>query len=287
MRWKLSIQEDRMARTDHNSDGVRPGLVGSLLHGLAVLDMFSKERPVVTVAEIAQKLGLHRSSASRIAATLAAAKYLRPVGEPGQYRLAGKLVALGQLAQEQTELVSAAAQPLADLVADLGETGHLAVLDGAQSVTVSVVDGWQTVRMHSHVGKRAPAHCSSMGKMLLAGLTDAELDALYADDPPERRTPNTITTLAGLKKHLAAARDAGYTVDNEELEPGLCCVAGPIFDPVGQLVASLSISGPSSRINAETIPVIAGKVMQAARSTSDNLGAPASIDGWYTLAPTS
>lgn len=258
-----------------NGDGARAGLVGSLLHGLAVLDMFDQERTTVSVAEIARRLGLHRSNASRIAATLAAAKYLSPTGEPGQYRLAGKLVALGQLAAEQTDLVSAAAQPLADLVADLGETGHLAVLDGAQSVTISVVDGWRTVRMHSYVGKRAPAHCSSMGKMLLAGLTDAELDALYAGHPPERRTPRTITDVPELKAHLAAALAAGYIVDDQELEPDLCCVAAPIYDPTSQLAASLSISGPASRINATTVPAIAEKVMRAARATSVNLGAPA------------
>lgn len=273
-----------MARTDGDGDGARTGMVGSLLHGLAVLDMFDHERTTVTVAEIARTLGLHRSNASRIAATLAAAKYLCPTGEPGQYRLAGKLAALGQLAQQQTDLVAAGAQPLRDLVAELGETGHLGVRDGAQSVTISVVDGWKTVRMHSYVGKRAPAHCSSMGKMLLAGLTETELDELYPGQALDRRTPNTITALPELKEHLAAARRARYIVDDQELEPDLCCVAAPVFGPRGQLVASLSISGPSSRINAESIPVIAGKVIRAAKSASDNLGAPASIDGWPALA---
>jgi IclR family acetate operon transcriptional repressor len=124
-----------------------------------------------------------------------------------------------------------------------------------------------------------------MGKMLLAGLTDAELDDLYAGQSLERRTRNTITALAELKERLAAARQARYIVDDQELEPDLCCVAAPVFGSGGRLVASLSISGPSSRINAETIPVIAGKVIHAARSVSDNLGAPASIDGWQCLAP--
>lgn len=105
--------------------GMRAGLVGSLLNGLTMLDMFDRDRTTVTVAEIAQRLHLHRSNASRVAATLAAANYLLPTGEPGHYRLGGRLVALGQLATEQTDLTGAATEPMADLVAALGETGHL------------------------------------------------------------------------------------------------------------------------------------------------------------------
>jgi DNA-binding IclR family transcriptional regulator len=268
-----------MARADSGRDGARPGLVGTLLNGLTVLDMFDRDRTTVSVGEIAQRLDLHRSNASRIAATLAAARFLQPTGEPGQYRLAGKLVALGQLALEQTDVVTAAAQPLADLVAELGETGHLAVLDGPTTVTVNVVDGWHTVRMHSFVGKRAPAHCSSMGKILLAGLSDDEIHALYQETPPERRTANTITSVPALKKHLGEIRAQGYSVDNEELEADLCCVAAPLFDPLGQVVASISVSGPSSRV-ATAAAKLAVPVRRAARLASDNLGAPATVDTW-------
>jgi DNA-binding IclR family transcriptional regulator len=273
-----------MAR-DADPDASRAGLVGSLLNGLIVLDMFDRDRTTVSVAEIAQRLGLHRSNASRLAATLAAAKYLRPAGEPGQYRLAGKLVALGQLALEQTDVLDAAAEPLADLVDSLGETGHLGILDGTTSLTVSVVDGWRTVRMHSYVGKRAPAHCSSMGKMLLAALPDTEIDTLYAGAKLERRTERTITSVVALKDHLAAIRDAGYAVDIEELEPDLCCVAAPVFDPLGHMVASISVSGPSSRITLGTAPDLAAEVLRAGRRASENLGAPAVVDGWHATEP--
>ena len=255
--------------------GTRDGLVGSLLHGLAVLDLFSRERTVIGIGEMAQQLGLHRSTTSRLAATLASAGYLESTGEPGRYRLAGKLALLGQLVASGGEIRTAAVPVLRELVERLGETGHLAVLEGTEAVTIEVVDGWHTVRMHSWVGKRSPAHCSSMGKALLAGLPDAALDALYGERL-EARTERTVASRTALKKELAEIRAQGYALDLEELEPHLCCVAAPITDHTGAVVASVSVSGPDARIDAGTAPGIADDVRDAARRISVRLGAPGS-----------
>jgi DNA-binding IclR family transcriptional regulator len=151
----------------------RDGKVTALLHGLAVLDLFGRDRTVVGVVDIAKNLGVHRSTASRLAATLASAGYLEIAGEPGRYRLAPKLATLGEIAAVGSDLRRAADGPLRDLVAQLGETAHLGILEGTEAVTIDVIDGWQTVRMHSRVGKRSPAHCSSIGKALLATAADA------------------------------------------------------------------------------------------------------------------
>jgi DNA-binding IclR family transcriptional regulator len=256
------------------------GLIGSLLHGLEILDMFERDRPEIGIGEMAQQLGLHRSTTSRLAATLAVAGYLEPAGEPGRYRLSGRLAALGELAAADGDVRRAAAPHLQDLVQELGETGHLAVLEGTEAVTVEVVDGWQTVRMHSWVGKRSPAHCSSMGKALLAGLPADEIDALYPQARLEARTAKTITGTGELKRHLAQVRGRGYAVDSGELEPHLCCVAGPVFDRTGAVVASISISGPDTRINEASIPAIADAVRRAAGQISTRLGAPRDIPEW-------
>ncbi len=259
----------------------RDGLVGSLLHGLAILDMFERDRPVIGLADIAARLGVHRSSASRLAATLASAGYLEPAGEPGRYRLAGKVAALGELAAAGTELRRATLPGLRELVGELGETGHLAVLEGGEAVTVDVVDGWHTVRMHSWAGKRSPAHCSSMGKALLAGLPPADLAAVYPRGTRlEARTGNSITTRRGLERTLADARSRGYAQDLEELEAGLCCVAAPVFGRSGSVVAAISVSGPVSRIHPATIPAIAPQVRRAAWQASTRLGAPHRVPDW-------
>jgi DNA-binding IclR family transcriptional regulator len=263
------------------TDGAK-GLIGSLLHGLEILDMFERDRSEIGIGEMAQHLGLHRSTTSRLAATLAVAGYLEPTGEPGRYRLSGKLVTLGELVASEGDVRRAALPYLRDLVQSLGETGHLAILEGAEAVTVGVVDGWQTVRMHSWVGKRSPAHCSSMGKALLAGLDAEEIDVRYPGPRLEARTGRTITGRAELKRHLAQVRERGYAVDTEELEPHLCCVAGPVFDRAGAVVASISVSGPDSRLDDASIPATAEAVRRAAWQISARLGAPRVIPGWST-----
>jgi DNA-binding IclR family transcriptional regulator len=261
--------------TDDRAGQPRDGLIGALLHGLAVLDMFTRDRPVIGIAEVSRHLGVHRSTASRLAATLATAGYLEPAGEQGRYRLAAKLSLLGEIAAAGNELREAALPPLRDLVSRLGETGHLGVLDGAEAVTVAVVDGWQTVRMHSWVGKRSPAHCSSMGKALLAGLNLDEVTARYPDPELPARTPHTITSRDELTRCLAEIRDQGYAVDREELEPHLCCVAAPVYDRDGTVVASVSVSGPASRLlDDAAIQVIAAAVRATARQVSTRLGTP-------------
>jgi len=261
------------------------GLIGSLLHGLEILDMFERDRPEIGIGEMAQQLGLHRSTTSRLAATLAVAGYLEPAGEPGRYRLSGRLAALGELAAAEGDVRRATVPYLRELVQELGETGHLGVLEDTEAVTIEVVDGWQTVRMHSWVGKRSPAHCSSMGKVLLAGLSAAEFGARYPGPGLEARTDQTITGPGVLRQHLAEVRERGYAVDRGELEPHLCCVAGPVFDRTGAVVASISVSGPDSRIDDVTIPGIAAAVRRAAGQISARLGAPRDIPDWSTPDP--
>ena len=259
----------------------RDGIIGALLHGLAVLDMFTRDRPVVAIAEVARELGVHRSTASRLAATLATAGYLEVAGEQGRYRLAAKLAVLGEVAAAGSDLRGAALPALRDLVARLGETGHLGVLEGTEAVTVAVVDGWQTVRMHSWVGKRSPAHCSSIGKVLLAGLRPADLAARYPDRDLPARTPATITSLAALEQCLTDVRSRGYAEDLEELEPHLCCVAAPVFGRDAAVTASISVSGPASRLrDPAAVAATAAAVRDTARQISARLGAPADIPGW-------
>ena len=198
--------------------GAGKGLIGSLQHGLQILDMFERERPEIGIGEMAEQLGLHRSTTSRLAATLAAAGYLQPAGEPVRYRLSGRLAALGELAAAGADVRRTALPYLRGLVQELGETGHLGVLEGTEAVTIGVVDGWQTVRMHSWVGKRSPAHCSSMGKALLAGLSAAEFAARYPGRRLAARTDRTITDTRELTTHLAEVRNHGHAVDRQEFE---------------------------------------------------------------------
>ncbi len=134
--------------------------------------------------------------------------------------------------------------------------------------------------MHSTVGKRSPAHCSSLGKVLLAGMPASEVEALYSKTRLEARTPHTLTRRKDLIASLAQIRAHGYATDREELEPGLCCAAAPVFDRTGSVVAALSVSGPTSRLHDATLAGVTAEVVAAAAQASARLGAPRAIADW-------
>jgi len=243
------------------------GLIGSLLNGLEVFELFTREHSIVTVGEIARHLNVHKSSASRIAATLVAAGYLRPAAATLGFQLGGKLARLGNLALVDTSLVNVSEPVMRDLVEKLGETCHIGTLDGNQAVTIALLDGSYAVRLHSWVGKRSPAHLTSMGKVILSGMSEEEIDRLYPEESLETRTAFSIPTKTALKQHLEKVRRQGYSLDNEELEIGLRCVAAPIRDHSNRVVASLTVAGSASRIQVSTIDTY----IEAARSAADDI----------------
>jgi DNA-binding IclR family transcriptional regulator len=259
-------------------DGTRGDQVKALRHGLEILRMISDDHPVISVSEMARKIGVHRSSASRLAATLHTMGFLTRAGEAGQYRLGPELIRLGRLAARDIDLAEQALGPLRRLVEQTGETGHIGMLDGTEAVTIAVVDGWQTVRMHSHVNKRSPASCSSLGKSLLSGFPDERVREIFHGHELPARTPASITTLPGLLHELAQIRDQGYACDNEELEAGLRCVAAPIRDADGAVVASLGVSGPAARFTPEVLTGLSAAVRQAAAEATIAIGG--TVPGW-------
>ena len=263
--------EDAAIATRSSRDS---GLVSSLKNGLGVFDMFSQEHPTVTVGEIAQYLGVHKSSASRIAATLVASGFLRPALRSTGFQLGGKMFRLGSLAAVDTTLTDVAGPIMRALVDDIGETCHVGVLEGREAVTVALIDGSYSVRMHSWVGKRSPAHWTAMGKVLLAGLSDSTFDMLFPSEKLPVATAHSLATRTELRAQLLMIRKYGFALDNEELEIGLRCVATPIFDREGRVSASLTIAGSSSRMRISAIEDYVEKAQLAARKISAELGAP-------------
>jgi DNA-binding IclR family transcriptional regulator len=250
------------------------GKLGALRHGLAVFDMFDAGRQTVTVAEIGRHLGIHKSTASRIAQNLVLSGYLVPATNAPGFRLSGKFARLGAIAAVDATITTVSAEHVKALVDDVGETCHVAVLEGRETVTVVLVDGTYAVRMHSCVGKRNDAHTTAAGKVLLAGLEGSTLDMLYPDRALKQVTQQTIGSKAELKEQLAIVRRHGYAYDDEELEPGLRCVAAPIADHSGRVVAALTIACAASRLGESRVDHYVDKVKECALRISLSLGAP-------------
>lgn len=254
----------------------RANRVSSLMRGLAILQMFEDAGQTVTVSQIARRLGIHRSNASRLAATLCDQGFLSRTGSPGRYRLGPQLPRLARLAGEPDEAVRRAREPLRRLVDTTGETGQVAVLDGTEVVTAVVVDGWHTVRAHTVERARFPAHCTALGKALLSGLDDEYVRARFGSQTLAGRTPRSITCLDRLCRELDVVRRRGYAVDDEEYEPGLRCVAAPVRDADGRVVASLGLSGPVARLTDEVLQRLATAVRAAAAAAGPPCRRPGS-----------
>ena len=267
-----------MAESDLGSGGQgESGKLGALRHGLAVLDLFDVGRQTVTVAEIGRHLGIHKSTASRIVQNLVLSGYLVPAENAPGFRLGGKLARLGAIVAADATITTVSPEHVQALVDDVGETCDIGVLEGREVVTVVVVDGTFAVRLHARVGRRTDAHATAAGRVLLAGLEDSTLDMLYPDGELELlgdSADGTSGSPVKLGEQLAAVRRQGYAYDEDEPEPGLRCVAAPIADHSGRVVAALTIAGAASRVSMAHIDDYLEKVTESARRISAALGAP-------------
>lgn len=212
-----------------------------------VLNLFSFKTPEWGVTDVARALDIPKSTASDVMASLAEQGLLnRTLG--GRYRLGWRLFELSQVLLDNTEFCTEARREMQELVERWGETTHLAVLEGIEVIYVEKMQATPAVQiLLSRIGGRLPAHCSGVGKVLLAYRPWLEVTRLLEDQELPPFTPNTVTTLDGLAQELAQVRQRGYAYDKEEVALGLCCVAAPIRNLDGRVIAAISISLPAYR----------------------------------------
>ncbi len=239
---------------------------------LGILDTLASDDADKTLAGLSERLGVHKSTVHRLLMVLERYRLVEKRHQNGKYRLGLKLFELGSKAVAQLDLRERAEPFLQRLVLETGETAHLCILDEGEVVYLEKVEASRTFRIPSRVGRRNPAHCTAVGKALLAFLPEKELTDVVRKRGLRAYTRNTITTVAHLQSELQRIREHGYTVDNEEIEEGLRCIGAPVRDYSGKVVASLSIAGPASRLTEEKIPPLARSVMAAAHDLSAALG---------------
>jgi DNA-binding IclR family transcriptional regulator len=231
---------------------------------LAILAAFSEARRDVGVSELAAELGMHKSTVSRLLATLERRGLVRRDGE--RFAPGWELARLGALATHGLALVGAAQQAMASLAEATGETVNLAVRDGESALNVSQVRTAHHVGVGDWAGRSRPLHATANGKVLLAfggGELPRELTAL---------TRRTITDRQKLRAELEHVRRSGFAVATEELELGLHAVAAPVFDCFASCVAALSVSAPAYRLPERHLPEAGELCMAAADEVSVRLG---------------
>jgi DNA-binding IclR family transcriptional regulator len=223
------------------------------------------------VSELGRRLGVHKATASRLAATLAERGLIERDPATERYRLGFGLIRLAGAAMAGLDLVSSARPILEDLARDTRETVTLGVLSGEEMVSIDQVTGASSIVSVSWVGRRTPLHTTSTGKVFLAFLDEGDRERRLSL-PLERATKRSIVDPAQLREQLEDVRRRGYAQTLEELEEGLNAVAAPVRQADGEVVAALSVSGPAFRLRPVDLPRIGRRTIEAADRISRRLG---------------
>ncbi|MFF8381300.1 IclR family transcriptional regulator [Streptomyces sp. NPDC015661] len=249
-------------------------LVPAVTRALDILELFLDGDGTLSTPEIVRRLQLPRTTVHELVTTLAARSYLVPVPEqPGRYRLGVRPYQLGSRYAEQLDLAAEGGQVARAVAETCGETVHVAILEGTDVIYIAKVDSTHAVRMVSAAGRRLPAHCTSVGKMLLASLPEEELAARVPDDAElVAMTPNSITDPPALRAALAEVRRRGIALESRESNPDVSCVAAPVRDRSGRVVAALSISVPMIRWSEARRAELEELVVKGATELSGRLG---------------
>jgi len=246
-------------------------IVQSVDRALTILSILQETEEPLGVTEIGVRMGLHKSSVYRTLTTLARRGYACQDPRTERYTLGLKLVELGTTVLERLELRELARPHLKRLMEASREVAHLVVLQDGEAVYIEKVEYPGPVKMASRIGARNPLYCTGVGKALLAFMPKKSADAIIARGL-KQRTPSTIIDPIKLREELKHIRGCGYACDLEENEPGIRCVAAPIFDHRGQVIAACSVSGLAMTMTESKLRDCVGLVRQASIEISAALG---------------
>lgn len=256
-----------------NSDDTPYYYLNTLARAVSVLELFIGPDSELGVAEVARRVGLHRSVAHRILATLADLGMLAPSSAQGMYRLGVKSLELGLSYLRHSPLEHVAQLHLNQLAHRLPDMAfHVAILDGPQIVYQKSVIGSQVNWISHTLGRRQQAYCNSLGKALLAYLSPTALDSYLSTVELVPFTSNTITSPDGLRKELEQVRIRGWAFDDQENYPGRFCVGTPVRDHTGQVVAALSVAGLANHFEEYGLDSLVEMAKKTAADISHDLG---------------
>lgn len=253
-----------MSNTAGTSTGVQ-----SVERALAILDILARSGEAGVTA-IAAEIGVHKSSAFRLVSTLERGGLVEQCADRGKYRLGMGILRLAGATTARLDVVKEARPICRELASSTGETVNIAVLSGRAALYLDQVAGASSLQPHNWVGQHIPLHATSNGKILLSGLSEQELARTLGSMPAY--TASTITTRKRLVRELDEVRARGYATAVDELEVGLTALAAPIRNAHGDVIAALSVSGPTFRLDAQRIDEALPSLLAAAGEVSHRLG---------------
>ncbi|WP_203333658.1 IclR family transcriptional regulator [Planococcus beigongshangi] len=247
-------------------------IIQSVDRAMHILDLFDDYNKEIKLIEIAERMELHKSTVHSLLKTLQKHHYIEQNSENGKYTLGMKLFERGNYVIQSLDLRTVAKEDLVNLSKETGRTVHLVILDGKEGIYIDKVENSNATIFYSRIGRRVPLHSSGVGKALIAFKKANELESIMKGYEFTKQTTQTLTDKKSLLKELENVRKQGFAIDNEENEPGVYCVALPIKDHNGQVVAAISSSTTASHITQEDIKNIVDSLKKAADNISKKLG---------------
>ena len=251
------------------SERDQAGTVQSVDRAVTILE-FLAQHGTAGVTQLAASLGVHKSTASRLVSALEQRSLVEQVEDRGKYRLGVGILRLAGATTARLDLVQESRPVCRRLASATGETVNLAVLSGGAALYIDQVAGATTLSSYNWVGQHVPIHATSNGKTLVSELHEPELSRALGE--LTAYTPSTVTDRAALDRDLARVRERGYAVAADELDVGLTAIAAPVRDAHGEVVASVSVSGPTFRFTESRIGQILPDLRAAAEDISAALG---------------
>jgi len=256
---------------DDLNDARQPESVAAVLKVFAILQSLA-DRSETGVSELSMRLAMPKATVYRFLQTMRSLGYVRQEADSERYGLTMKVFELGTKALQYPDLIELAKPHMQELSDKTGETIHLGMLIDSEIIYVHKVDSRHVLGMYSKVGRRAPIHCTAIGKVLLAWESDQFRDSVLAGATFEKFREKTITNKADFIAELERTKAQGFGQDREEFDDHIRCVGMPIFDRHNQAVAGLSISFPTFRYEALREPEIVGMLVDASRAISKQMG---------------
>ena len=248
------------------------GGVQSIGRGFAIIEEIARNRDGIGLAELSKRVGLHNSTTFHLVKTMVSLGYVRQLKDSKRYRIGRPLFALAASALDEVEMMSLAAPVLDDLARATGESAHFSVPMGDAVVVLARTSGPGAFQLNDRIGVVRPAHCTALGKIMLAALPPAQFDGYLQRAELKVHTPRTITSAERLAREIAEVRRTWLAVDDGEFDPELRCAALPVRDFSNRVIGAIGISGPVWRLSIEGLQKRARLVRAAADRLSGEFG---------------
>jgi len=267
------VVDNVAADVDEEAEDRQRGGVQSIGRAFAILEEVARNRGGIGLADLSKRVGLHNSTTFHLVKTMVSLGYIRQIKDTKRYRVGRPLFALAAGALDEMEMVSLATPVLEELSGQTGESGHFAVRMGDSVIVIARTSGAGAFQLTDRVGVVRPAHCTALGKVILASLRDDQLERFLERVELKPSTRNSITEVPALLRELAEVRRTGVAYDEGEFNLEVRCIAVPATDFTGRTIGAIGISGPIWRESQQALQAKAKTVQAAGARLSAPFGA--------------